>query len=81
MSNPDIAAQEKIEREGNQAMVDMLLDSMTERTERAAHCLQALIAASVSMDLLTASVLIEIGNRMQHAIHDCCEECSGVDPS
>lgn len=71
MTPAEIAKQQ---RDSDDAVLNELTSEADGRCERTKHVLQALIAAAVPLDLVTAEVLHELGINMRCLIHAACED-------
>jgi hypothetical protein len=66
---------ERLEREADAALIEQLETEADDQASRLKHCLHAIVSAGVPLDCKTATVLQELGAKLQYLIHSAFEEC------
>jgi hypothetical protein len=64
---------ERQQRASNEAVVAVVESRIVERVERMHDCTKALLAANITLDYLTASVLAELGENMYAILHEALD--------
>ena len=74
MADDPKAEEERVNREADEALVEEIESRVDERAALVKHVLMALTAAGISLNCLTASVLVEVGSLMSSVIHEVIDD-------